>query len=120
SMKSAYHILIISFAIGLVYCLLKIPFLSPHSLELFAVVILAYFGIKKIHQAKVWQLLPEHASIEMAVLTTGFLLLIGATGNLRSGLFFLSFAHLFILALKSDSVTAVVTTMEIVLFHFTL
>ncbi len=119
-MKSAYHILIISIAISLTYVWLKTPLLSAYSLQLFAIVVLAYFGIKKVHKAKVWQLLPTHASIEMAVVTLAFLLLIGATGNVRSVLFFLSFVHLFVLAIKSDSITAIVATMEIILFHFAL
>jgi hypothetical protein len=119
-MKSAYHILIISAAIGLVYLWLRIPALSSFSLQLFAITILSYFVIKKIHKAKIWQLLPAHASVEMAIVTIAFLLLIGATGNLHSVLFALSFVHLFLLAFKTDVVTACVATIEIVLFHFAL
>ncbi len=119
-MKSAYHTLIISVAIGLTYIWLKLPALNQYSLQLFAVTVLIYFVIKKIHKARFWQLMPTHASIEMAVVTVAFLLLIGATGNLKSVLFALSFVHLFLLALKTDLVTACVVTIEIVLFHFAL
>ncbi len=119
-MKTAHHSLILSLAICLVYVWLKLPFLSPYSLQLFAVVVLLYFVIKKIHKATIKQLLPAQASIEMAVITVAFLLLIGATGNIRSVLFALSFVHLFLLALKTDLVTACIITIEIVLFHFAL
>lgn len=119
-MKSAYHIIIISAAIGLVYLWLRVPQLNTYSLQLFAVTILGYFVVKKIHKAKIWQLLPAHASIEMAIVTIAFLLLIGGTGNLHSVLFSLSFVHLFLLAFKTDLVTACVATTEIVLFHYAL
>lgn len=119
-MKTAHHSLILSLAICLVYAWLKLPFLSPYSLQLFAIVVLLYFIIKKIHKATIRQLLPAQASIEMAVITIAFLLLIGATGNIRSVLFALSFVHLFLLALKTDLVTACIVTVEIVLFHFAL
>jgi hypothetical protein len=119
-MKTAHHSLILSLAICLVYVWLKLPFLSPYSLQLFAVVVLLYFVIKKIHKASIRQLLPAQASIEMAIITIAFLLLIGATGNIQSVLFALSFVHLFLLALKTDLVTACIVTLEIVLFHFAL
>lgn len=119
-MKTAHHSLILSLAICLVYAWLKLPFLSPYSLQLFAGVVLLYFIIKKVHKATIRQLLPAQSSIEMAVITIAFLLLIGATGNIRSVLFALSFVHLFLLALKTDLVTACIVTIEVVLFHFAL
>lgn len=119
-MKSAHHSLILSLAIGLVYIWLKLPALSQYSLQLFAIMVISYFVIKKIHKAKIWQLLPAQSSIEMAIITITFLLVIGATGNLRSVLFAISFVHLFLLALKTDLITACVVTIEVVLFHFAL
>lgn len=119
-MKTAHHSLILSLAIGLVYVWLKLPFLAHYSLQLFALVVVLYFVIKKLHKATIRQLLPAQASIEMAVITIAFLLLIGATGNIHSVLFALSFVHLFLLALKTDLVTACIVTIEIVLFHFAL
>lgn len=119
-MKTAHHSLLLSFSICLVYVWLKLPFLSQYSLQLFAGIVLLYFVIKKVHKATIRQLLPAHASIEMAIITVAFLLLIGATGNLHSVLFALSFVHLFLLAIKTDLVTACIVTIEVVLFHFAL
>lgn len=113
-----YHTLLLSLMVGWAFVWLKNPTLAPYSLQLFGVSVLAYFVIKKLNKADFWQLLPSPISLEMAAATLAFLLVIGATGNLHSPLFALTFIHLFFLALSTHTVTAIVLTILIVLFHY--
>jgi hypothetical protein len=89
-------------------------------LQLFGGVILVYFVIKKLNQADFWQILPSPASLEMSLATLAFLLLIGATGNIHSPLFPLTFVHLFFLTLSAANITTLIVLFEIVLFHYSL
>jgi hypothetical protein len=113
-----YHTLLLSLMVGWAFVWLKTPSLSPYSLQLFGSSVIAYFVIKKLNKAEFWQLLPSPVSLEMAAATLAFLLVIGATGNLQSPLFALTFVHLFFLALSTHTVTAIVLTFAIVLFHY--
>ncbi len=56
----------------------------------------------------------------MPLMTFALLLLIGSTGNLESLFFPLTYLHLFFLVLSAHSVTAVVTTLGLMLFHLSL
>lgn len=113
-----YHTLLLSLMVGWAFIWLKTPSLSPYALQLFGSSVLSYFIIKKINKADFWQLLPSPVSLEMAAATLAFLLVIGATGNLHSPLFALTFIHLFFLALSTHTITALIITVEIMLFHY--
>lgn len=115
-----YHTSIITLAVIMAFIWLRSPFLSHYSIQLFGSVILVYFIIKKLNQADFWQLLPSPASLEMALATLAFLILIGATGNIKSPLFPLSFVHLFFLTLSAQNITTLIILFEIILFHFSL
>jgi hypothetical protein len=118
--RMIYHTGVITLAIVWAFVWLRSPNLAPYSLQLFGVVIVAYFLVKKLNQADFWQLLPSPLSLEMSLATLAFLLVIGATGNVRSPLFPLSFVHLFFLAFSSRIATALIITLEILLFHYSL
>lgn len=59
-------------------------------------------------------------SIETALATFAFLLLIGSTGNLASWFFPLSYIHLFFIIFSSQIGTSIIISMLILLFHFAL
>jgi|GEM_PF-5611093 len=115
-----YHTGTITLAVILAFIWLRSPSLTQYSVQLFGSVILIYFIIKKLNQADFWQLLPSPASLEMALATLAFLILIGATGNVKSPLFPLSFVHLFFLTLSAQNITTLIILFEIILFHFSL
>ncbi len=118
AVRLLYHTLLLSLMVGGAFVWLKTPTLAPYSLQLFGISVLGYFVIKKLNKAEFWQLLPSHASLEMAAATLAFLLVIGATGNLHSPLFALTFVHLFFLALSTHTLTAIILTFAIMLFHY--
>lgn len=82
--------------------------------------IVAYFVVKQINnrQAKIWHVAPRTMSIEMPIVTFALLLLIGATGNLDSPLYPLGFLHLFFLVFSTNPLSAITTTVAIMLFHY--
>lgn len=121
------HILQLLGAVGLSYVWLSSPALRPYSPQLFALTVIGYFLVKKLstkHGEKTkfsaWILLPRHSSLEMSLITLSFLLMIGHTGNLKSFLFPLSFVHLFFLTLSTETLSALIATLAIVWFHFSL
>ncbi|NCN83174.1 MAG: hypothetical protein GW947_04385 [Candidatus Pacebacteria bacterium] len=112
------HTLALFAAITLAYLWLSIDLLRPYSLQIFALTIAVFFISKRMSRAKLWHIVPEHATLEITLLTFAFLLLIGATGNLASPFFFLSYVHLFFLVLATRPATAIFTTIAVALFHF--
>ncbi|MBD3279481.1 MAG: hypothetical protein GF390_02090 [Candidatus Pacebacteria bacterium] len=119
-MSKIWHSLILSLAVISAYFWLAIPTLKNYSLQAFMVVVLIYLLLKRVQKAKLWHLVPNFASAEMALATFAFLLIIGATGNTDSIFFFLTYLHLFFLVLTAKSFTAIVISMEIILFHYAL
>lgn len=99
---------------------LELPLLAQYSLQAFMAMIIAYFVVKRFnnHRAKLWHVAPRTMSIEMPIVTFALLLLIGATGNLDSPLYPLSFLHLFFLVFSTNPLTAITTTVAIMLFHY--
>lgn len=119
-MPAIYHTLLISLGVILAYTWLHIPFLEHYSLQVFSLTVLIYFIIKRFKKAKIWHVVPTMGSSEMLVVTFALLLLVGATGNLDSIFYPLTFIHLFFLVLSSRTSTAIVITVEILLFHYAL
>ncbi|PIR60268.1 MAG: hypothetical protein COU67_02800 [Candidatus Pacebacteria bacterium CG10_big_fil_rev_8_21_14_0_10_44_54] len=119
-MSNVLHSAALVITIGFVYVWLSIPVLQPYSLQIFALTIAVFFIIKRLAKAKFWHIVPEHASLEITLLTFAFLILIGATGNLESPFFALSYIHLFFLVLATRPPTAIVTTIATALLHFSL
>lgn len=105
-------------AVGLAFALLQIPLAREYALQIFALTILIFFLVKKLKKAKFWHVLPENASVEIPLLTLAFLILIGATGNLTSHFFVLTYVLLFLLAITNKANTAIGTTVAIMIFYF--
>ncbi len=104
-------------SIGAAYLWLQTPALAPFSLQAFAAATLIYLVIKRMQKAKIWHLVPSANSLEMALLTFAFLLLIGATGNTSSYFFALGYIHLFFIVLTMSVPTALAATTGVLLFH---
>lgn len=94
------------------------PGLADYSLQLFGVVGLLYFLLKKLSRGKAWHILPATMSLETALATIAFLLLVGATGNTASWFYPLTYIHLFFVIFSSHVTTSIVVTLLIMLFHY--
>ncbi len=114
-----HTLLIILFMLG-IYWWIEVPKLDQYSLQLLCVIVLAYFGVKKLNRSSLWQILPTAMTIEVALAMAGFLLLVGSTGNLSSIFFPLIYVNLFLLVFASRTGTAIFVTFSEVLFHFAL
>lgn len=119
-MHPAKHTILLLLTIVTTYLWLTHTFLKDYSLQLFALLIFLFLIIKRTKNAKIWYILPDKISAEMALLTGGFLLLIGATGNLSSIFFPLTYVHLFFLVLASHPITTAFTTIGVLWFHYSL
>lgn len=117
-MSSAAHAVSLLLAVALAYLWLQVPVLRDHSLQIFAVMMISFFVLKRLRKAKLWHIAPEPGSWELSLITFSFLLLIGATGNTDSIFYPLGFLHLFFLVLASTVPTAIVATTGIMLFHY--
>lgn len=114
------QILVLSAAVLIAYVWIISPVLSQFSLEAFAGCILLYFILKKLNGAALWQILPSTAVDEMMLVTFAFLLLIGATGGAESALFPLIFIYLFFLSMTMRLPTAIILSLEVMLFLYAL
>ena len=119
-MSALPQTILLSISLILAYIWIQTPFLSPFSLQAFALSILLYFISKKVSKSKTWHITPARASWQMVLATFAFSLLIGATGNTNSLFFSLTFVHLFFLVMATHYSTSLVVTAGIVLFHYAL
>ena len=113
-----FHTLLMTGAVAFVYWWLHVLGLANYSLQLFVAVGLLYFLLKKLSLGKAWHVLPATMSIETALATIAFLLLIGATGNTTSWFYPLTYIHLFFVIFSSHVTTSIVVTLLIMLFHY--
>jgi hypothetical protein len=113
------QIVLISIAILTTYFWLSVPFLRKLSIQAFAISILVYFLLKKLNKIKFW-LLPNSTLDEMMIVTFAFLLLIGATENINSIFFPMIYVYIFFISLCCEASSAIVITLEVVLFHYAL
>ncbi len=100
------------------YVWLSFPAFAQYSLQVFALCILFYFILKKANDAAIWQVLPTTAVDEMTLVTFAFFILIGATGSTTSVFFFLIFVYLFFVSMTMQFWTAIVITLETLLFFY--
>ena len=113
SVTSRFQAILLVAAVALAYFWLQVPALSRYSLQIFAATVFVFFVIKRLKKAKLWHVLPESMSLEMALVTFAFLLLIGATGNIESHFYVLTYIHLFLLTLTTRVSTAISTTVAV-------
>lgn len=119
-MPARYHAAALLLSITLAYFWLQIPFLSQYSLQMFALLVVMFLITKRFKKAKLWHILPDMASIETILITFSFLLLIGATGDTSSWFFPLAYINLFFLVMASETPTAIVATLAMMLFFYAL
>lgn len=100
------------------YIWLQTPILEKYSLQAFSLVALVFFVLKRVKKAKIWHILPENLSIEMALISFAILILVGSTGNMDSPFFVLTYVHLYFLVVSSRASTAISTTIAIMIFHY--
>lgn len=119
-MSTKTHIFWLSLAVITAYLWSSFPFLAKYSLQAFATSTILYFLFKKLYSPKSWNLLPQKESLEMIFITFALLTLLGGTGNLDSILYPITYIHLFFLVFFSETWTAIIVTMQIILFHYAL
>jgi hypothetical protein len=119
-MPALIHSLLLTLAVGAAYWWVKVPELNQYSLQAIAYISLLYFLIKRVAKAKLWHVMPAAMSVETALATFGFLILIGSTGNTSSILYPLTYIHLFLIVFSSHTSTSIAVTMEIMLYHYAL
>lgn len=112
------HSSLMLLGVGIIYWWLHIPHLQFYSIQLFAVLGLIYFILKKISQAKHWHFLPATMSLETIVATACLLLLIGATGGTFSWFFPLIYLALFMVVFSSDIGNSIFTALLMMLFLY--
>lgn len=117
-MSARYHALALLLAITLAYLWLQVPILKQYSFQIFSLFVAAFLIMKRFKKAKIWHIMPDMASFEITLITFAFLLLIGATGNTKSLFFPLGYIHLFFLVMASEVPTAIIATVAIMLFHY--
>lgn len=119
-MPAHLQTLLLALAVGAVYGWLQTPALSYYSLQAFAVCVTLYFGLKRVKNAKRWHLAPAAQSFEMVLISFALLLIVGATGNLKSVFFPLTYVHLFLLVFSTDIKTSIPISFLIAGFHYAL
>ncbi len=112
-----YRLLLLSSVVA-AYFWLQLPELNRYSGQVFALVVVIYFILKRISKAKLWHLAPNVLSVEMPLVTFAVLILVGSTGNLHSIYYPISYIHLFFLVFATDFATSLVVLLAIILFHY--
>jgi len=119
-MSGFYHTVVLLLAIVGAYFWLQIPGLNQFSLQVFVACIAAYLILKRVSKTTFWHLAPATLSVELALVTFSFLLLIGFTGNTSSLFYPLGYVHLFFVAFASRPATSFVTILGVMFFHYAL
>jgi hypothetical protein len=112
-----YRLLLLSSVIAAFFWL-QVPELHRYSGQVFALVVVIYFVLKRLSNAKIWHLAPNVLSVELPLVTFAVLILIGATGNLHSIYYPVSYIHLFFLVFATDVGTSILILLAIILFHY--
>lgn len=119
-MPAIKHAILLTMSVLGAYLYLQIPVLKNYSLQMFALVTIFYLIIQKKQRGKVYLILPENSSANLALINFAFLLLTGASGSLTSPFFAITFVELFFLALAAPTKTSLLIALEIMVFHFSL
>jgi len=114
------QILALSTSIVIAYIWVNFPGLKQYSLQALACCILFYFILKKMNDAKIWEILPATAVDEMTLTVFAFLIAIGATGGTASLIYPLIFILLFFISMTTSFVTTITISLELILFFYAL
>lgn len=120
SRRTLAQILALSSSIVIAYIWLSVPVLTQYSLQAFGLCFILYFILKKANEAAIWEILPTTAVDEMVLVTFSFLILIGATGGVKSVFFALIFVLLFFVSMTMERWTSIVFTLISLLFFYAL
>lgn len=122
ALPSRFQIPLLLLAIGGAYLWLRLPALTPHALQAVAFCTFLYvlLNFAERRSGKVWQLLPQADSALLPLITFTLLLLIGATGNIDSPLYPLTYIHLFFLVMTTTLAPALIATFGAMWFHLAL
>jgi len=116
SLKQA---VILTMSVLSVYLFLQIPFLRSFSLQVFALLVVIYLLLLRL-TARRLDIFNEGANTHFVWLNSALLLLTGYSGSLYSIFFVITFIHLFLLSMSNDYKVALLVTLQIMAFHFSL
>jgi len=119
-MPAIKHAILLTMSVLGAYLYLQVPVLRYYALQTFALITIVYLFLQKKQRGKTYLILPENSSANLALINFAFLLLTGASNSLASPFFALTFVQLFFLALAAPNRTALLTVLEIMVFHFSL
>lgn len=119
-MSALFHTGLLVFAVVLAYVWLQIPGLNQYSLQIFAACIALYLVMKRLKKAEFWHIAPTADSLELALLSFAFLLVIGATGATTSALYPLTYILLFFVIFSGRTMTAIVAVATMMLYYYAL
>lgn len=119
-MSAVKHAILLTMSVLGAYLYLQVPFLKHYSLQTFALISFFYLVIQRQQRGKIYLILPENSSANLALINFAFLLLTGASGSLASPFFAITFVELFFLALTAPTRTSLLIALEIMVFHFSL
>lgn len=119
-MSSAAQSAFILLAIVFSFIWLQIPGLEYYSLQLVALIVLAYFVIKFLNKNNRFRFTPATLTPEIALITAAFLVFIGSTGTLESLFFPLSYLYLFFLVIVLAPFPAIMASLAVMTFFYIL
>jgi hypothetical protein len=119
-MPAIKHAVLLTMSVLGAYLYLQVPVLKHYSLQAFALISVFYLILQKKQRGRIYLILPENSSANLALINFAFLLLTGASGSLASPFFAITFVELFFLALAAPAATSLLVALEIVVFHFSL
>ncbi len=119
-MPAIKHAVLLTMSVLGAYLYLQVPVLRQYSLQAFALISCFYLLLQKRQRGRIYLILPENSSANLALINFAFLLLTGASGSLTSPFFAITFIGLFFLALAAPNAVALLISLEIMVFHFSL
>jgi len=119
-MPAVKHAILLTMSVLGAYLYLQVPVLKHYSLQMFALISVFYLIIQKKQRGKIYLILPENSSANLALINFAFLLLTGTSGSLASPFFAITFIELFFLALAAPTKTSLLVALEVMVFHFSL
>lgn len=119
-MSAIKHAVLLTMSVLAAYLYLQIPFLKQYFLQVFAFISALYLILQKKQRGRVFLILPENSSANLALINFAFLLFTGASGSLASPFFAITFIELFFIALTVPAKTSLLLVLEIMVFHFSL
>lgn len=119
-MTATKQAILLTMSVLAAYLYLQVPFLKNYFLQAFALSSAIYLFLQKKQKGRFTLFLPDSSALGLAIINFAFLLLVGASGSLNSLFFALTYIELFFLALTLSVKNALLLSLEIMVFHFSL